>query len=360
MKVAVLVSGGVDSSLALAILKEKGCDVRAFYLKIWLEDELAHLSQCPWEEDLDYVQKTCALLDVSYCVVALQQEYQKRIVAYTIAEAKAGRTPNPDLLCNNWIKFGVFFDHIDSSYGKVATGHYALLSWNSHTQQSELLCSRDPLKDQTYFLAALQQYQLKRALFSLGAYTKEEVRMLAEKKNLPASQRKDSQGLCFLGKVRFSDFLRHHLGERCGELIEYESGRCLGEHPGFWFYTIGQRQGLGLSGGPWYVVGKETETNRVYVSRLHNSGARHEDLFFVRDCHWISGREPSQSHALRVKLRHGSLSYPCSWEKGKDGTLAVRIPEQDQGIAPGQFAVFYEDQKCLGCAKIMEKLPDRI
>ena len=323
MKIAFLYSGGVDSSLALALLKEQGYDLTAFYLKVWLEDEWADFLGCPWQEDLKYVEKTCKILDVPYYVLPFQQEYKKRIISYLLSEVKEGRTPNPDLLCNHHIKFGAFWEELErrapnyAKYNKIATGHYADLSQVKQGREErslyELRKSQDPLKDQTYFLAALSQNQLSRAFFPLGRYTKAEVRKEALKRRLPAAQRKDSQGLCFLGKISFSDFLEGHLGKSPGEIREHESNALLGEHPGFWFYTIGQRQGLALSGGPWYVVAKDIQRNCIYVSRNYYSEEKKRNSFYAKDLHWISG-QPPQKKELRVKLRHGAGDYPCTLE----------------------------------------------
>ena len=345
MKIAVLVSGGVDSSVALAMLKEQGHDVTAFYLKIWLEDELAFLGQCPWEEDLAYVRQVCTQLDVPLEVISLQKEYHDQVVAYTIAEVKAGRTPNPDMLCNQRIKFGLFLDKIDKRFDKVATGHYAQL--RECNGQFELLRSPDPVKDQSYFLSHVSQAQLARALFPVGHLRKEQVRELAHTYDLPTKDRKDSQGICFLGKLKFREFIKHYLGERPGDMIEYETGTKFGEHAGFWFYTIGQRQGLGLAGGPWYVVAKDSEKNIVYISRNYYSSDKKRDTFFVTDNNWFAGKKPDKQD-VQVKMRHGAHLYDCTIATDDQGTLRVQLKDRDQGIAPGQFAVFYDGQVCLG------------
>ena len=250
MKIAVLLSGGVDSSVALRLLKDEGYNVTAFYLKIWLQDEFSFLGDCPWEEDLEYARAVCKQADVPLEIINMQTEYWDSVVSYTISEIKEGRTPNPDMFCNRLIKFGQFINKIDSSFEKVASGHYAKVQ----LEQGKyiLKTSPDPIKDQTYFLAYLTQKQLSRALFPIGTYNKKEIRKLAEKYKLPNMNRKDSQGICFLGKIKFSDFIKHHLGEIEGEIIDIDTNKVMGKHKGYYFYTIGQRSGLRLGGGPWY------------------------------------------------------------------------------------------------------------
>ncbi len=347
LKIAVLTSGGVDSSLATSLLKQEGHDLTAFYLKIWLEDELSSLGNCPWNEDLEYVRQLCQNLDIPLKEISLQKEYWDSIVNYTISEAKAGRTPNPDIFCNSRIKFGCFLDHIDDSFEKIATGHYAQVAKNDQSYQ--LKCSPDKVKDQTYFLAHLSQEQLSKVIFPIGHLTKDEVRKLAAEHNIPAKDRKDSQGLCFLGKLKFSEFLKFHLGEQKGDFIEFESGKKIGEHNGFWFYTVGQRKGMGLSGGPWYVVKKDIDKNVVFISRAYHEPDKVRDTVLLENFHWIN-QEPKTSD-LKVKLRHGPEFYQCNLKlEGNFGQ--AKLSGQDQGIAPGQFAVFYDDQICLGCAMI--------
>lgn len=352
MKVAALVSGGVDSSVALRLLKQQGHDITAFYLKIWLEDELSFLGDCPWEDDLQYVQAICDKEGIPLKVISLQKEYWEHVVTYTIKEVKAGRTPNPDVFCNKLIKFGLFFDHIDNSYDKVATGHYAQVSEKDGVFFLER--APDAVKDQTYFLSYLKQDQLARALFPIGNLEKAQVRELAQQFDLPNKDRKDSQGICFLGKLKFSEFIKHYLGEQTGELREFESGDVLGHHKGFWYFTIGQRQGTGLSGGPWYVVKKDVEHNIVYVSRNYYTQDKKRNTFDVADINWIAGK-PS-THDLQVKLRHGKKMYQCSVELLSENAARVTLAEDDQGIAPGQFAVFYDGSMCLGAGVIAHAL----
>ena len=348
MKIAVLVSGGVDSSLALKMLKDQGHDLTAFYLKIWLEDELAYLGDCPWQEDLEYAKAVCEQLDVPLKVVSLQKEYWERVVSYTIAEVKAGCTPNPDILCNQQVKFGAFLDNIDRSYEKIASGHYAQVKEENGTFLLEQ--APDAIKDQTYFLSHLSQKQLSRLLFPIGHLDKTQVRHLAQKYDLPTKDRKDSQGICFLGKIPFAEFLKHHLGEREGDLIELETGTIVGKHKGYWFYTIGQRKGLGLAGGPWYVAKKDINVNIVYISRNYYSAEKQRNTFFVDKVNWLADKP--EKKALQVKLRHGKNIHQARVEYLPAGKLKVNLLDRDQGIAPGQFAAFYDGPRCLGSGVI--------
>ncbi|EKD93203.1 MAG: hypothetical protein ACD_28C00207G0002 [uncultured bacterium] len=353
MKIAVLASGGVDSSVALHLLKEQGHELTVFYLKIWLEDELSYLGECPWEEDLGYVRAICDRLDVPLQVIPLQKEYWDEVIRYTLVEVKAGRTPNPDVLCNQKIKFGKFYERIDASFEKVATGHYA------RVEEKEgvffLKTAKDTWKDQTYFLAHLSQSQLSRALFPIGDYLKSEVRELAKKYELPNADRKDSQGICFLGSIPFDEFVKHHLGEKQGELVEFETGKVLGCHQGYWYYTIGQRKGIGLSGGPWFVVSKDIVTNRVFISNHYHVEDKPRNCFRAHALHWISG-EPVHTQAplpLKVKIRHGQQRYDATLKWNGNEEVQVELVGSDQGLAPGQFAVFYEGEICRGIATIV-------
>jgi len=349
MKIAVLLSGGVDSSVALRLLKEQGHDITAFYLKIWLEDEFSHLGVCPWEDDLSHARAVCKQAGVPLEVVPLQREYWDHVVSYTISEIKAGRTPNPDIFCNSLVKFGFFLEKIDPSFEKVASGHYAQVE--EIDGRYVLKSAPDPVKDQTYFLSYLSQEQLARVLFPIGHLQKQEVRELAQKFELPNKARKDSQGICFLGKLKFSDFVKQHVGQKKGDLVEFETGKKMGEHNGFWFYTIGQRQGIGLSGGPWYVVAKDTQKNIVQISKNYYGKDKARNSFKVARLNLIAKKFPVQKK-LRVKLRHGENFHECILEKKEDG-FRVQLAVRDQGIAPGQFAVFYDGDVCLGGGVIL-------
>ncbi len=403
----MLLSGGVDSSVALALLKEAGHDVTAFYLKIWLEDELSHLGDCAWEEDIEFAEATAKKLNIPFEILSLQREYYETVVAGVLKEIKTGHTPNPDIWCNEKIKFGSFYEKIPDEFEKVATGHYAQVEeWRMengesrsaasardrwriirpalippstcHTPHSTfhipysesdilnfqfsilnfLKVSPDPIKDQTYFLSRLTQSQLKRAMFPIGHLMKTEVRELAEKYNLPSRNRPDSQGICFLGKFKFSDFLREHLGEKKGDIIEQETGKKLGTHSGFWFFTLGQRQGLNLSGGPWFVVKKAPETNEVFVSQSLpvESGSR---SFSITDCNYIPSLP--ESGRYNFKIRHGEKYHPGILEFSGENKAKITLDTPDLGIAPGQSAVIYKDEYCLGggVVSVMSESPKR-
>jgi tRNA-specific 2-thiouridylase len=265
-EISLLISGGVDSSVALGLLKNAGFQIKAYYLKIWLEDELTHLGDCPWEEDLKFARSVCEKYQVPLEVIPLQREYEKKVIQYTLQELKSGGTPSPDLFCNSLIKFGAFAEKSQSRW--IATGHYARVihSFDNEKVQSSKLCKAvDPIKDQTYFLSQLSQEQLKKVVFPLGSLDKQNVRELANSWNLPNASRKDSQGICFLGKIPYRTFVKHHLGEKSGAIVHRKTGKEVGIHDGSWFHTIGQRKGLGLSGGPWFVVEKDFEKNIIFV-----------------------------------------------------------------------------------------------
>jgi tRNA-specific 2-thiouridylase len=352
MRIAVLLSGGVDSSVALRLLHAAGHELTAFYLKVWLEDELAHLGACPWEDDLRYARAVCEAVDVPLEVVPLQREYHERVVAWTVAELRAGRTPSPDVLCNRSVKFGAFVERLGAAragFDKVASGHYARVDHDG--SRWRLLRGVDPVKDQTYFLFQLDQEQLARAVFPLGGLTKAQVRALARELGLPNHDRRDSQGICFLGKLPYEEFVRGYLGERPGEIREIETGRVLGEHRGVWFHTVGQRKGLGLHGGPWYVVAKDLEHDVVLVSHRVDLARHRRGRFRVAGMHWIG--EPPAKDSLEVRVRHSPNTYACRLEALADGGLEVTLDAEDPGIAAGQWAVFYDGEQCLGGGMIV-------
>lgn len=349
MKTAVLVSGGVDSALALHRLVDSGrTGITAYYLKIWLEDELSFLGTCPWEEDLGYARAVCDAVGVPLEVVPMQQQYYERVVSYTLDELRAGRTPSPDIFCNQRVKFGAFLEAVGADVDSVASGHYA----QKERVEGGWLLKRapDPVKDQTYFLSHLSQAQLARAEFPIGVLTKAQVRDEAARRGLANQNRPDSQGICFLGKIRYSDFVRHYLGESEGPIVEFETGRVLGRHQGAWFFTIGQRQGLGLGNGPWYVRDKSIAANTVWVSHREHRVDQHR--FEVHTPNWIL-RAPDVQRLL-VRIRHGPELTGATVQPDASGTRwSVRLDRGDPGIAPGQYAVFYDGEYCLGGGMIV-------
>lgn len=350
MKIGVLLSGGVDSSVALHLLKQSGAhELTAFYLKIWLEDELAFLGDCPWEEDLKYARAVCEQAGIPLRVVPLQAEYQDRVVSYVLAELRAGRTPSPDILCNSWIKFGLFFDKIEPGFDKITSGHYAQVEEHSGTFQ--LKRSPDPVKDQTYFLSRLTQAQLSQILFPIGHLTKAELRAKAHELNLPNRDRPDSQGICFLGKIKYPEFVRFHLGEKHGEILDIDTGKKLGSHKGVWFHTVGQRKGLGMGGGPWYVVKKDLANNIVYVAHLESYLVHARSEFTISNTHWIDVA-PSDGESLLTKVRHSPRLEPAVIRQIEAERWQVTLKEKDQGIAAGQSAVLYRGEFCLGSGTI--------
>jgi len=288
-KVALLLSGGVDSSVAFRLLLEQGYDVTPYYLKIWLEDELAHLGECPWEDDVKTCRQVCDQVGIDLQIIGLQDEYQQRVMQHTLNEASLGRTPNPDILCNSRVKFGCFLEYLEglpNHFDYIASGHYAQVRRAENDVEdndknvngiggdsasiARLFRAPDPVKDQSYFLCALDQSQLSRLLFPIGHLEKTEVRQLADDFQLPNRHRPDSQGLCFLGKVKFRDFMQIHLGKQVGDIIDAVTGEIIGQHHGVWYHTVGQRKGIGpyllpksTAFGPWYVVAKVRKSDFI-------------------------------------------------------------------------------------------------
>lgn len=372
-KVAMLLSGGVDSSVALNLLVRQGYDVTAFYLKIWLEDELAHLGQCPWEDDYRVCTEVCEQAGVQLESISLQQEYKEKVLSYTINEAKSGRTPNPDIMCNSRVKFGCFYDAISTrDFDFVATGHYAQLHKTDSSEGTvkKLLRAPDPVKDQSYFLAALTREQLGRVIFPIGHLEKSEVRDLASDYDLPNKNRPDSQGLCFLGKVRFDEFLSNYLGTDPGDIIDAETHEVIGKHNGIWFHTVGQRKGIGkvlfpkaTSRGPWYVVAKDTSQKLIIASNQYEEdkfdSTRKE--FFVEEIKWINSAplmDANLSTRVSMKIRHGPTIVEGTIQLNDEDNLTlgkIVLDGKDGGLAPGQFVAFYDGIECLGSAVISEK-----
>jgi tRNA (5-methylaminomethyl-2-thiouridylate)-methyltransferase len=350
MNIASLLSGGVDSSVVVHLLKEAGYTPTLFYIKIGMDDD--ELLHCSSEEDIEMASLIARKYGCKLEIIDLHQDYWDNVVAYTIDKVRRGFTPNPDVMCNKLIKFGVFEQRVGYQFDKTATGHYAhTIEENGKTYLGTAL---DPVKDQTDFLAQINHLQVSKLLFPLGRLMKQEVRTIAEQAGLPSAKRQDSQGICFLGKVNYNDFIRRYLGEKEGPIVEFETGKVLGRHKGYWFHTVGQRKGLGLSGGPWYVIKKDIEANIVWASRGYDVAAAYGNEFSVKDFHFITDNPWHHNTAsITFKIRHTPEFTHGTIEKTREG-YRIRSAEALQGIAPGQFGVIYDQEKriCIGSGEI--------
>jgi len=323
-----------------------------FYIKIGMDDD--ELLHCTSEEDIEMASLIAHRYGCKLEIVDLHQDYWDNVVDYTIKKVKQGLTPNPDVMCNKLIKFGVFEQRVGKYFDKTATGHYATTT--EINGKTYLSTAKDPVKDQTDFLAQINSLQVSKLMFPIGHLMKNEVRDIALAANLPSSKRPDSQGICFLGKVNYNDFIRRYLGEKEGPIVEFETGKILGKHKGYWFHTVGQRKGLGLSGGPWYVIKKDVDANIVWASKGFDADAQYGREFGMRDFHFITENpwgNAEEDVDITFKIRHTP-----EFTKGKiiqtpDGYRLVST-EKLQGIAPGQFGVVYDaDSKiCIGSGEI--------
>ena len=348
-KVLVGMSGGVDSSVAAALLVQQGYDVTGAYMKNWTLDVPG--MQCPWAEDLAYAKRTAVRLGIDFRVYDYQEQYKRDVVDYLVAEYQAGRTPNPDIMCNQQVKFGAFLDQaLAEGFDYVATGHYAQADARTakgvHTYR--LLRATDEHKDQTYFLYRLGQRALAHTIFPLGGYTKAQVRDMAADLGLPAADKPDSQGICFIGEASIQDFLRQYVRPQPGAIVDADTHEVVGAHEGTLFYTLGQRKGLEVGGGaPYYVVGKNMEANMVFVS--HNQASPHlrTQHVAIKDCSWIAGKPP-RSEVLQFRTRHtGDLATGRLLPQGPD-TAVIMFADEHEVVAPGQSVVVYRSQVCLG------------
>ena len=302
MKVAALISGGVDSAVAVYRLLEQGHDVNLFYIRIGLD---TGEGDCSAEEDIEMCQLIASRYGLPFNVVSLHEEYWQNVMEYALRTVRQGLTPNPDMMCNKLIKFGFFEQRWGHEFDKTATGHYATTT--EIDGKVFLSTGVDLVKDQTDFLAQITYPQLEHIMFPIGDLPKAKVREIAVKTHMPNAYRKASQGIGFLGKINYNDFIRRHLGEKPGPIIEIETGRKLGEHRGFWFHTIGQRKGLGLSGGPWYVVKKNIHDNVIYVSNGYDTEKQYGNLLHLDEMHFITMNpwpEECRSVDITFKNRH--------------------------------------------------------
>ena len=352
MKIAALVSGGVDSSVVVHQLKEQGYDPTIFYIRIGMDDDSF---DCPAEEDIEITSWVAKKYGCKMEIVSLQQEYWDQVVAYTIESVKRGHTPNPDVMCNKLIKFGSFEEKYGKDFDKIATGHYATTHFID--DRWWLGTALDPIKDQTDFLAQINYRQISKLMFPIGHMMKSEVRQIAQEVGLPSAGRRDSQGICFLGKINYNDFLRRFLGEKEGPIIDQSTGKVIGTHKGFWFHTIGQRKGLGLSQGPWFVVGKDMEQNIVYAANGYDPESQYGDQVTLQGVQFIT-KDPwgdfSGGEEIRFKIRHTpDFTKGIIRKEGDKYVIQSDIPIA--GIAPGQFGVLYDKEAklCLGSGVIV-------
>jgi len=334
--VYVGMSGGVDSSLTAALLKEQGYEVTGVYMKNWTQDLPG--MRCPWADDLADAKRVAVQLGIPFKVYDFQDTYRHKVVDYMLEEYKAGRTPNPDIMCNQEVKFKLFLDTaLADGADYIATGHYAA------TKNGQLFQAADSAKDQTYFLYRVTHDALSRTLFPLGSYTKPQVREEAARRGLATARKKDSQGICFVGSVGIRDFLQEFVETHPGDIKDRDSGELIGRHDGAIFYTIGQRHGLDVGGGlPYYVVDKDMASNTVFVSRNLNDAIMWRDMIELRDIHWI-GEGPSEHDALQVRLRHRGALLPARLSGAK-----LLLDQPERAVAAGQSAVIYRDGECLG------------
>lgn len=313
----------------------------------------AEYMDCSAEEDIELATATARRYGLPLEVVDLHREYWDHVAAYAIDKIKRGLTPNPDVMCNKLIKFGCFEQLVGKDFDFTATGHYATTL--QRDGKTWLGTARDPLKDQTDFLAQIDYLQVSKLMFPIGDLMKHEVRDMALKAALPSARRKDSQGICFLGKINYNDFVRRFLGEQQGAIIELETGKRVGTHQGYWFHTIGQRKGLGLSGGPWFVIEKDVEQNILYVSHGYEAEQQYGYEFRMRDFHFITANPWTDGEAdVTFKIRHTPEFIKGRLVQEGEGSYRIVSSEKLQGIAPGQFGVVYDadSRVCVGSGEI--------
>ena len=352
-KVIVGLSGGVDSAVAALLLKQQGHDVAAVFMKNWDEDDEA--GYCPAEEDLADARAIANHLGIKLHTVSFSGEYWSRVFAHFLDECQAGRTPSPDIICNREIKFRAFLDYAtELGADLIATGHYARIE---KTPFVRLLKGVDVRKDQTYFLHTLTREQLQRSLFPLGALTKTAVRELARNEGFRNHAKKDSTGICFIGERRFSEFLARYLKKNPGDIRSLD-GEFIGEHDGLMFYTIGQRQGLGIggrrgsSGEPWYVINKDMDNNVLTVAQGVNHPALFSPGLRARQLHWISGAPVASPCECTARIRHQQSMQACTLVIPDEQECLVSFREPQRAVTPGQSVVFYQGEECLGGAII--------
>ncbi len=343
-------SGGVDSSVTALLLKEQGYDVVGIFMKNW--DDTDENGVCTATEDYKDVAKVAAQIGVPYYSVNFEKEYWDRVFEYFLAEYRAGRTPNPDVMCNKEIKFKAFLDYaMDLGADYVATGHYAQVETDENGVV-HMLRGVDNNKDQTYFLSQLSQAQLAKTMFPLGGMEKSEVRAIAERADLATAKKKDSTGVCFIGEKNFKQFLSHYLPAQKGNMVTLD-GEVKGQHDGLMYYTIGQRQGLGIGGGgktqdPWFVIGKDLTTNTLYVGQGFHNEALYATSLDASEIHFTTDEEKPKEFRCTAKFRYRQEDLPVTVHLLEDNRAEVIFDEHIRAITPGQAVVFYDGMECLG------------
>lgn len=354
-KVIVGISGGVDSSVAALLLKHQDYQVEALFMKNW--DEKTDDGACLWEADVEDAMRVCDKLKIPLNTIDLSREYWDGVFTEFLEEYKAGRTPNPDILCNQEVKFRAFLDHaLELGADKIATGHYAQVI-RAHGKH-HLYKGQDLNKDQSYFLCRLQQEQLARTIFPLGEMLKPAVRELASSAGLITHDKKDSTGICFIGERPFREFLSQYIPVERGEIVTTDD-RIVGQHDGVYFYTLGQRQGLGIGGvkgasdDAWYVVAKDTDKNTLTVAQGHDNPLLFSSELTATNVQWITGECPELPLFCNAKTRYRQPDQGCEVLAGEAGTVDVHFSKPQRAVTPGQYVVFYDDDACcLGSAVI--------
>ena len=354
-------SGGVDSSVAALLLLEQGYEVEGLFMKNWEEDDDAEY--CAAAVDLNDAESVCEKLDIKLHTINFSSEYWDRVFKHFLDEYSAGRTPNPDILCNKEIKFRAFLEHAKSlGAEKIATGHY--VRTRKQDNKTQLLRGLDNNKDQSYFLHALNQYQLSHTLFPIGEFDKTEIRKLAKTHDLTTHDKKDSTGICFIGERRFSTFLEKYLPAKPGTIHTVDD-EPIGEHNGLMYYTLGQRKGLGIGGlkesdeEPWYVVEKDLLNNRLIVAQGHDHPAMFHNRLETNQINWIEGSSPvSDNISVTAKIRYRQNDQKCVLNKIDETKYVVDFNDAQRAITPGQSIVFYQDDICLG-GGVIETMSNR-